>query len=77
MKGNINDIMNTEHYQDELKEINGFLVHITTYKIGDEYFCHVTNADPGATIARAAGKTVEEARQTAMQKVKERLVKAG
>jgi hypothetical protein len=62
--------MNTEHYQDELKEINGFLVHITTYKIGDEYFCHITNADPGATIARAAGKTEDEARQTGNAKSK-------
>lgn len=65
--------MKAEQYQDELKEINGFLVHITTYKIGDEYYCHITNADPGATIARADGKTVEEARQNAMQKVIGRL----
>jgi len=67
--------MKAEQYQDEMKEINGFLVHITTYKIGDEYYCHITNADPGATIARAGGKTVEEARQNAMQKVMGRLKK--
>ena len=65
--------MKAEQYQDELKEVNGFLVHITTYKIGDEYYCHITNADPGATIARAGGKTVEEARQNAMQKAIGRL----
>jgi hypothetical protein len=65
--------MKAEQYQDELKEVNGFLVHIITYKIGDEYYCHITNADPGATIARADGKTVEEARQNAMQKAIGRL----
>ena len=68
--------MNTQQYQDELKEVNGILVRITTYKIGDEYFCHITNADPGATIARAAGSNVEEARQKAMQKVMKRLEKS-
>lgn len=67
--------MKAEQYQDELKEVNGISIRIVTYKIGDEYFCHISNADPGATIARAAGSTVEEARQKAMQKANERLVK--
>jgi len=65
--------MKAEQYQDELKEVNGFLVHITTYKIGDDYYCHIANADPGATIVRASGTTTEEARQKAMQKVFDRL----
>jgi len=67
--------LNTHQYQDELKEVNGILVRITTYKIGDEYYCHIANTDPGATIARAAGSTEKEARQKAMQKVMERLKK--
>jgi uncharacterized protein YktB (UPF0637 family) len=67
--------MKAEQYQDELKEVNGILVHIVTYKIGDEFYCHIDNADPGATIARAAGSTVEEARQKAMKKATERLEK--
>lgn len=65
--------MKAEQYQDELKEVNGISVHIVTYKIGDEYFCHISNADPGANIARASGSTTEEARQKAMQKVFDRL----
>jgi hypothetical protein len=67
--------MKTEHYHDEVKEINGILVHITTYKIDDDYYCHITNADPGATIARAVGKTAGEASVAAMQKVTARLGK--
>ena len=65
--------MKAEQYQDELTEVNGFLVHIVTYKIGDEYYCHISNADPGANIARTSGSTMEEARQKAMQKAFERL----
>jgi hypothetical protein len=69
--------MKAEQYQDELKQVNGITVRITTYHIGDDYYCHITNADPGATIARAGGKSAEEARQKALQKVMERLEKAG
>jgi hypothetical protein len=69
--------MKAEHYQDELKEISGIPVRIATYKIGEDYYCHVSNADPGAVIARAAGSTAMEARQNALQKVAERLEKAG
>jgi len=67
--------MKAEQYRDELKEVNGISIRIVNYKIGDEYFCHISNVDPGATIARAAGSTVEEARQKAMQKAMERLEK--
>jgi len=67
--------LNTQQYQDELKEVNGILVRITTYKIGDEFYCHIANTDPGATIARAAGSTEKEARQKAVKKVMERLKK--
>ena len=65
--------MKAEQYQEELKEVNGISIRIVTYKIGDDFFCHIANADPGATIARTAGATVEEARQKALQKVMERL----
>ena len=69
--------MKTEQYRDEVQEINGILAHITTYKIGDDYYCHISNTDPGATIARASGKTMEEARQNALQKLAGRLKKMG
>jgi hypothetical protein len=67
--------MKAEQYQDELREINGILFRVTSYRIGDECFCHIANSDPGATVARAAGATMKEARQKAMQKVIERLEK--
>lgn len=68
--------MNSEQYHDESTELNGTAVHIITYKIGDVYHCHITNADPGATIARASGRSKEEARQAAVLKASQRLYKA-
>ena len=67
--------MKAENYQDESIVINGTPVTIVTYKIGEEYYCHISNADPGATIARSSGSTLEEARDKALRKANDRLVK--
>jgi hypothetical protein len=65
--------MNTENFKEEFRDLEGTKVRITTYKIGDECYCHVYNADPGATIARATAGTVEEAMQKAIEKASSRL----
>jgi len=65
--------MTTENFKEEFRELEGTKVRITTYKIGDECYCHIYNADPGATIARATAKTVEEAMQKAIEKASSRL----
>jgi hypothetical protein len=66
-------MMNTEYYQEEFRELNGTKVRITTYKIGNEFYCHIYNADPGATIARASGSTSETAIQKALEKATARI----
>lgn len=68
--------MQTEQFSDTLTELHGVSIRIVVYKIGDEFHCHVSNADPGATIARATALTREEAIETAMKKVSQRLHKA-
>ena len=65
--------MNTENFKEEYVELEGIKVRSTTYKIGDECYCHIYNADPGATIARATASTVEEAKQKAVEKASSRL----
>ena len=62
-----------ENFQQENSEINGVAVRIVTYQIGDRFFCHVENKDPGATIARGEGLTRDAARQQALAKVNVRL----
>ena len=67
-----------QEYKTERREIAGVNIDVTTYKVGDRYFCHVSNTDPGATIARAEADTREMAEQLALTKAKDRLgVKAG
>ena len=60
-------------YKTERREIAGVAFDVTSYKIGDRYYCHVTNADPGATVARAEGASREEAEETALTKTINRL----
>jgi hypothetical protein len=62
-----------EEYKTERRTVAGVNIDITTYKIGDRYHCHVTNADPGATVARAEADTREMAEQLALAKAKDRL----
>ncbi len=61
--------MKAENYQKEKREVEGRMINLTTYQIGEHYFCHIDNVSPGATIARTEGATLEEARELALQKV--------
>jgi hypothetical protein len=65
--------MTTENFKEEFRELNGTKVRITSYKIGNEFYCHVYNADPGATIARGTANTLEDAMQKAIGKASARL----
>lgn len=66
-------MMKAEEYRVESKEVAGQQIKITTYRIGDLYHCHVANADPGATIARADGATRDKALNAAVAKAQQRL----
>ena len=62
-----------EGHQSELTEIHGVELRVTSYQIGERYFCHVSNADPGATIARGEGDSRGEAREIALSQATRRL----
>ncbi|MBX2992316.1 MAG: hypothetical protein KF749_14290 [Bacteroidetes bacterium] len=65
--------MKAEEFATEKQLLNGIDLELTTYRIGDEYYCHVSNLNPGATIARAGGKSRDEAVHLALERVKQRL----
>lgn len=66
--------MKSENYRTTTREIAGVKINIISYKIGKQFYSHVTNFDPGATIARAeATASQEEAEQLALVKAIERL----
>ena len=65
--------MQAEEYHKDLQEIFGLQVSITSYKMGNQYHCHVDNIDPGATIARTEAESKEAAIAEALAKAHERL----
>jgi hypothetical protein len=67
--------MKAEDYQEELREVEGVMVRITVYKIGNEFHCHIYNADPGATIARCSASDRETAVRVALEKAMIRITK--
>ena len=69
--------MSNEQFQEEIREVNGIKMRVTTYKIGDKFHCHVANTEPGATIARASGENKEDALQTALNKAGQQVIIKG
>ncbi len=65
-----------ELFNEEVREIGGQRVKVTSYKIGERYFCHITNVDPDATIARARGDSRDEAETEALRRATARLQSA-
>ena len=66
-------MLKTENYTTETSELSGVLIRINSYRIGDRFYCHVENTDPGATIARADAVTREDAIHLALAKAGGRL----
>ena len=67
--------MKTEDYTERKTEVEGWPINITTYKLGNEYRCKIDNVSPGATLARTAAGTREEAEQKALDRAKELLAR--
>ena len=66
-------MLKAEDFRVDGREIFGWRVSITSYKIGGTYYCHIDNVDPGATVCRSEGPTHEDAVQAALLKAQERL----
>ena len=65
--------MKTENYQSEEREIHGVKVIVASYKIGERFYCHVSNRDPGGRIARVEAASLNEAKEIALSAAAEKL----
>lgn len=55
-------------YQERWLELHGWPVRLSSYRLGDLYYCVADNVSPGAWLARASGATREEAEQAALDR---------
>ena len=62
-----------EQYKVHIESVPPFRIRITSYKVGDVYYCTVDNIDPGAVIARSRGKSQEEAESKAIAHARQRV----
>lgn len=67
-------MLKADDFRTDRREISGWPVNVTSYRIGGIYYCRVDNLDPGATISRTEGETFEEAFEGAMTKAESRLM---
>ncbi len=65
--------MNVENHSERQIEIDGWPVHLTSYKIGETFHCKADNVSPGAALARTTGVTQQEAEDKAIARAKELL----
>jgi hypothetical protein len=59
-----------EDYTEQNDTIDGWPIHIVTYRIGDRYYCTIDNVDPGARFARAEGASRDDVERAALEKAK-------
>ena len=62
-----------EEYGERMLEVDGWNVHLTTYKLGDTYHCKADNVSPGAGLSRTTGATREEAESKALARAEQLL----
>ncbi len=67
--------MKPEEYSERELELEGWPVKVTSYRLGEEYYCTVDNVSPGAWLARTTGASKQEAEDKALAKARERLAR--
>ncbi|HEY4611570.1 MAG TPA: hypothetical protein VII11_01140 [Bacteroidota bacterium] len=64
-----------EEYNQRRESVPPYEVRITSFRLGETYYCTVDNISQGAIIARTEGKTLREVETTAMTVARELLDK--
>ncbi len=65
--------MRPEQYMERQVEADGWPVRLTSYRLGEEFYCKADNVSPGAWLARTTAPTREEAEQKALERARELL----
>ena len=68
-------VMKPTEYSEKLLRLAGWPVRLTSYRLGDNYYCKADNVDPGACLTRTDGATKEEAEENAKNRAEEYLSK--
>ena len=67
--------MTPEDYSERTLEIEGWQVHVVSYRLGEKYVSTADNVSPGANLARREGTTREEAETKVLERARELLAR--
>jgi hypothetical protein len=67
--------MKPQNYSKRKVQVAGWEANVTTYQLGDRWYCTVDNVSPGAWITKTEGASREEAEQKALERAAELLAK--
>jgi hypothetical protein len=65
--------MKPEEYSERDVDVDGWPVHLITYKLEGKYHSKADNVSPGANLARVEADTKEEAEKKAIERARELL----
>ena len=65
--------MKPEEHSERTVEVDGWSVHLTTYKLDGKYHTTADNVSPGANLARIVADTKDEAENKALERARELL----
>ena len=65
--------MRPTDYSERLANVGGWTVRLTSYALGDKYYCKADNVDPGACLTRTGGGSKAEAERAALAQAEKHL----
>lgn len=63
----MNRAVKPESYRTRRERIGRWQLNVTSYRLGQTYYCAVDNVSPGAIVARGSAKTREAAEAAALE----------
>lgn len=67
--------MKPTKFSERIMQLSGWPVRITSYRLGEKYFCKADNVEPGACLARSVGASKDEVEQSVISRAQEYLAR--
>ena len=61
-------MLKSEDYREHRQELDGWLITVVTYRVGERFYCTIESVDSGARFARAEAPSREQAETLALEK---------
>ncbi len=62
-------------YLERQVEVEGWPVRLTSYRLGDVFYCKADNVSPGAWLARSSAATRDEAEAQVLERARQLLAR--